>query len=244
MKDKTSLGLAIFILAILIIAVEQNRVYSQETQNIGTRTVYLIRHGDYDHEDQRDPDISRGLIPLGIAQTRLVSDRLLSLPDAMTSLHSSTMTRARQTAMIINQNFPKLELQQSRLLRECTPPTWRKDIMARSDSTRMNACSARFEDAFDKYFAPSPDSTDRHDVLVCHGNVIRYFVTRSLRVDTMSWLQMSIGNCSLTIIRVRADGSTQLVAFSDVGHLPANLQTRTGGENKAKKLTLPEEIEN
>ena len=98
--------------------------------------------------------------------------------------------------------------------------------------------------AFDKYFVPSRDSTDRHDVLVCHGNVIRYFVTRSLRVDTLSWLQMSIGNCSLTIIRVRADGSTQLVAYSDVGHLPANLQTRTGGENEAKKLTLPEEIEN
>ena len=116
--------------------------------------------------------------------------------------------------------------------------------MARSDSTRMSACSAQFEDAFAKYFVPSEDSTDRHDVLVCHGNVIRYFVTRSLRVDTLSWLQMSIGNCSLTIIRVRADGSTQLVAYSDVGHLPANLQTRTGGENEAKKLTLPEEIEN
>jgi serine/threonine-protein phosphatase PGAM5 len=120
------------------------------------------------------------------------------------------MTRARQTAMIINEDFPKLELQQSRLLRECTPPAWREDIMAGLDSTRMSACSAQFEDAFAKYFIPSPDSTDRHDVLVCHGNVRRYFVTRSLRVDTLSWLQMSIGNCSLTIIRVRADGSAQL----------------------------------
>ena len=244
MKGKTSPCCATFILAILIIAVGQNSAYSQETQNIGTRTLYLIRHGDYDHEDRRDPDIGRGLVPLGIAQTRLVADRLRSLPDKMTSLHSSTMTRARQTAMIINQDFPNLELQQSRILRECTPPTWREDIMARSDSTRMSACSAQFEEAFAQYFVPSEDSTDRHDVLVCHGNVIRYFVTRSLRVDTLSWLQMSIGNCSLTIIRVRADGSTQLVAYSDVGHLPANLQTRTGGENEAKKLTLPEEIEN
>jgi len=131
MKGKTSLCLAIFILAILIIAVDSNSAYSQETQNVGTRTIYLIRHGDYDHEDRRDSDIGRGLIPLGIAQTRLVADRLLSLPDEMTSLHSSTMTRARQTAMIINQDFPKLELQQSRLLRECTPPTWREDIMVR-----------------------------------------------------------------------------------------------------------------
>ncbi len=113
MKGKTSLCCAIFILAISTIAVDPNSAYSQEIQNIGTRTIYLIRHDDYDHEDRRD--IGRGLVPLGIAQTRLVADRLRSLPDEMTSLHSSTMTRARQTAMIINEDFPKLELQQSRL---------------------------------------------------------------------------------------------------------------------------------
>ena len=90
MKGKTSPCCATFILAILIISVDQNSAYSQEIQNIGTRTLYLIRHGDYDHQDRRDPDIGRGLVPLGIAQTRLVADRLRSLPDKITSLHSST----------------------------------------------------------------------------------------------------------------------------------------------------------
>ena len=33
---------------------------------------------------------------------------------------------------------------------------------------------------------PSPDTEDRHDVLVAHGNVIRYFVTRALGVDTLA----------------------------------------------------------
>ena len=48
--------------------------------NKGTRTLYLIRHGQYDHDDKRDPDIGKNLVSLGIAQSRLVATRLRSLP--------------------------------------------------------------------------------------------------------------------------------------------------------------------
>lgn len=192
----------------------------------GVRTVYLIRHGEYDHDDERDPDVGRALVPLGVAQARIVGSRLRGLPVEMTSLHSSTMTRARQTALVIGEEFPDLELQTSRLIRECTPPTWREDIMAEETETGLEACTAQLEEAFPLYFAPSPDA-DRHDVIVCHGNVIRYFVTRALKVDSMAWLGMSIGNCSLTVIKIKADGSMKLLSFGDVGHLPPNLLTRT-----------------
>ena len=92
--------------------------------------------------------------------------------------------------------------------------------------------------AFQKYFIPSPDDNDRNDIIVCHGNVIRYFVTKVLKVDTMSWLQMSISNCSLTIIRVLPDGNMKLDAFSDYGHIPENMRTFTGGKNKEKELLI------
>ena len=59
---------------------------------------YLIRHGQYDHADKRDEYIGRGLVPLGIAQARLLAARLRAMPVEFTSLTSSTMTRARQTA--------------------------------------------------------------------------------------------------------------------------------------------------
>jgi len=74
--------------------------------------------------------------------------------------------------------------------------------------------------------------------VVCHGNVIRYFVTRALDVDTEAWLGMSIGNCSLTTISVAADGSTKLLCFSDIGHLPPNLVTRTS-PGVLRDLTVP-----
>jgi len=192
----------------------------------GVRTVYLIRHGEYDHEDERDPDIGKALVPLGVAQARIVGARLRGFPVEMTSLYSSTMTRARQTALVIGEEFPELELQTSRLIRECTPPTWREDVMADETEADLEACTEQLEEAFPLYFAPSPDA-DRHDIVVCHGNVIRYFVTKVLKVDSMAWLGMSIGNCSLTVVTVNADGSMKLLSYGDVGHLPPNLTTRT-----------------
>jgi hypothetical protein len=38
----------------------------------GVRTLYLIRHGEYDHADDRDPDVGKALVPLGVAQARIL----------------------------------------------------------------------------------------------------------------------------------------------------------------------------
>jgi serine/threonine-protein phosphatase PGAM5 len=205
----------------------------------GVRTIYLIRHGEYDHTDERDPDVGKGLVPLGVAQARIVAWRLRGMPVEFTSLQSSTMTRAKQTALVIGEEFPDLELQTSRLISECTPPTRREDIMAKENMVDLEACTQQLDQAFAVYFTPSPDA-DRNDVIVCHGNVIRYFVTRVLGVDTMAWLGMSIGNCSLTVVQIRADGSMGLLSFSDVGHLPPNLSTRTAS-GKPIDLKVPGE---
>jgi len=192
----------------------------------GVRTLYLIRHGDYDSDDESDPTVGKALIPLGVAQARLVGARLRGMPVTFTSLHSSTMTRARQTALVIGEEFPDLQLQSSALIGECTPPTRRKDVMEDETPEDLEACTRQLEEAFPVYFAPSPDA-DRHDIVVCHGNVIRYFVTRALGVDTEAWLGMSIANCSLTVISVSADGSMKVLSYSDSGHIPPNLTTRT-----------------
>jgi serine/threonine-protein phosphatase PGAM5 len=152
------------------------------------------------------------------------------------------MTRARETALVIGEEFPNLELQTSALIRECVPPTWRQDIMVEEEPADIEACQLTLEKAYPIYFKPSPE-TDRHDVIVCHGNVIRYFVTKVLGVDTESWLRMSIGNCSLTVVTIAADGSMKLLTYGDVGHIPPNLQTRTapGGPGD---LVVPAESQN
>ncbi len=212
-------------------------IFAQEITE-GVRTIYLIRHGEYNYIDENQPDSERVLTPLGIAQARLVANRLKSMNVNFSSLTSSTMTRARQTALEINKDFPALILEQSDLIRECTPPTWRKKVMAGVDATETEECAENLEEAFQKYFVPSGDGDDRNDIIVCHGNVIRYFVTKVLNVDTMAWLQMGISNCSLTIVRIKSDGSMKLDSFSDYGHIPENMRTFTGGNNNSKKLII------
>lgn len=204
----------------------------------GVRYLYLVRHGEYDHKDPRDAEVGKALVPLGIAQARLVAARLESLPVEMTALRSSTMTRARQTALVIGESFPQLELEQSRLLIECSPRTWRKDAVSDVPSREMRECVDQMEKAYTELFVPSPDF-ERNEIVVCHGNVIRYFVTRVLGVDTKAWLSMSIGNCSLTVVRIDPNGHKKLLMFGDVGHIPPNMQTGLGGAKN--ELVVPGE---
>ena len=230
-----------FLIIFLFTIFLAENIYSQtdHPEKKGTRTIYLIRHGHYDEADERDEYTGKELTPLGISQARLVASRLKAMPVDFTSLISSTMTRAKQTALVINQEFPELQVEQNKLIIECTPPTWRKDIMVNTDSVEVFECVENIEKAFQEYFIPSPDENDRNDIIVCHGNVIRYFVTKVLRVDPLSWLQMSITNCSLTIVRITPNGSMKLDAFSDYGHIPENLRTFTGGNNEEKELVVP-----
>ncbi|MCX6168256.1 MAG: histidine phosphatase family protein [Ignavibacteriales bacterium] len=238
MFEKIIRTILFLILSITFFSLVSSAVLEAQQMKSGVRFLYLIRHGDYTPQDDNLPDSVNVLTPLGIAQARLVSARLKGMNIHFNLLISSTMTRARQTAEVINEDFPELKLEPSDLVRECTPPSWRKDVMAGVDTTKRLECVNNLEAAFQKYFIPSPNGKDRNDIIVCHGNVIRYLVTKVLRVDTQSWLQMSITNCSLTIIRVLPDGTMKLDAFSDYGHIPENLRTYTGGKNKPKELLL------
>lgn len=231
MNRRSSLGL----LALVLVA--PPAAWAEEPAPPGTRTVYLIRHGEYDHDDERDPDVGKGLVPLGVAQTRLLGARLRAMPVAWTSITSSTMTRARETAQVLLDDLPGLELRQSRLLRECTPPTRRKDIMAEETEEDLAACVEQLDAAWEEFMVPSP-AGDRHDLLVIHGNVTRYFVTKALGVDTEAWLGMSIANSSLTVITIAPDRSMKVLAFSDSGHIPPRLGTRTA-PGKPADLAVP-----
>jgi len=191
------------------------------------RHLYLIRHGEYDQDDERDPDVGRHLLGLGHAQARLVADRLAAMNIEFTSIQASTMSRARETGEIVATRFPALELTLHRDIRECLPTTRRLDIMADESPEDVAECEANLNAAWDRLFTPAV-GVDAHDIVLCHGNVIRWFVTRALAVDTEAWLGMSIANCSLTVIQVKPDGSCKLVSYGDMGHIPPHMQTYPG----------------
>ncbi len=188
----------------------------------GVRTIYLVRHGVYDETDPRDPEVGKALVPKGEEQARLVGARLAHLPVTVDALYASPMTRARQTAEIIGQALGGRRPELAADLKECTPPTERQDVMARQRPGEPDSCRDALERVWARFFRPSP-TRDSTEVIVCHGNVIRYLVSRAVGLDLGRWLNMTIANCSLSVIEVGSRGRTRLVSYDDVGHLPNEL---------------------
>lgn len=190
------------------------------------RTIVLVRHGEYDHDDE-SPD--EGLLDtLGRQQSRLVAGRLDALPIRFDSIQASTYNRARETAEIIAERFPDLDLSLHDDIRECTMRTRRRDIMEDLEPGEAETCETTLEGAFARIFRPAVGDQDEFDIVVCHGNVIRWAVCKVLGVDVQAWLQMSIANCSITIVQVRRDGSMKLLSFADSGHIPYAMTTYPG----------------
>ena len=194
----------------------------------GMRTLYLIRHGLYDEDDPRDEAIGRGLTEAGRTQAQLTGARLAALGVSFDTLWTSPLTRARETAAIIARSLPGLTPRVAPELAECTPTTWRQDVAATLAAGEGEACRAQLEQAFERFFVPSP-VRGRHELLICHGNVIRWLWCRALGVEPAAWLGMAIANCSLTVIQVKPDGACKLYVFGDAAHLPVELQTYPGG---------------
>jgi len=200
------------------------------------RTIVLIRHGAYDANLEVADGLGSGLTPIGVAQARLAGARLAGLPHRWDAFLASPLRRAQETAKIIGQDLA-LAFETLPELAECTPRTRREEIIAKEKPAEMTACAAKLDRFFASRFQPSLTG-ERRELVVCHGNVIRYLITKALRVDTEAWLEMSVGHASQTVIRVEADGRFKVIAIGDVGHLPFNLQTGATGD-PARDLAVP-----
>jgi len=193
----------------------------------GTHFVYLVRHGIYDRDKNATDDrVSNGLNALGHEQAKLVGARLAGLGVKFDRLISSEFLRAKETADDMGAAM-KMTPTRDGVLNECTPAAVSASLMAGEKPADVAACDSVRAVSWQRYFAPTPDR-DTYDVLVCHGNVIRWTLMRALGADTKLWSNQDAGNCSLSIIAVRPDGTIRLVMYSDVGHIPVEKQTWSG----------------
>lgn len=204
------------------------------------RTIFLVRHGDYqlDRISKLDRDLTLdqhyqlhkkegGLTTKGIEQARLTANRLGSNP--INTIHSSSLRRALETAEIIAEQFPGIKIQQSKLLWECVPSI--PQAFAQHDHFRYLSekdvvqWKRQAEEAFDRYFKIIRRS-DKNEIIVSHANLIRYLVCRALLVQPDAWFNMCIDNCGISEIRIESDHRVRLVSYNDVGHLPSQLRTQ------------------
>jgi serine/threonine-protein phosphatase PGAM5 len=193
----------------------------------GVHYLYLVRHGIYDRDTTvTDDRVANGLNALGHEQARLVGARLATLGVKFDRLISSELLRAKQTADDMGV-LMKMTPTRDGSLNECTPASVSASLMTSEKPADVTACDSARAVAWQRYFVPTP-ARDTYDVLVCHGNVIRWTLMRALGADTKLWSNQDIGNCSLSIIAVRPDGTIRMVMYSDVGHVPVDKQTWSG----------------
>ena len=215
---------------------------------MGVRHIYLVRHAQ--REPVAGPDeFGPGLSLLGWKQALLTARRLASLK--VDVIHTSSLRRTMETARIIALEFTDIPIRPSPLLWECVPAVpefammWHKEhpnadtsairIPAKmnpwvglwSDDTTLSEIEAGFEQAkaaWQKYFIPARGK-DQNDIIVCHGNIMRYFVMRALMVPTEAWGNTNLYNCGISEIVIENDGRVMLLSHNDNGHLPPEMKT-------------------
>ena len=212
-------------------------LHAAEVATPAARTIVLVRHGYYLPDANADKLLGPHLAPIGVAQAKLVGARLAGLPTHFDALYVSPVQRARDTAAVIAEDFPGRHFEVVDDLAECTPPTRRTKVTAKEKPADLMACKAQFDRLFARYFKPA-SGQERTDLMVCHGNVIRNMVVRALGVDPQAWLEMSVGNASITRVRVEADGKFKVISVGDVGHIPPNLRTGATGDPE-RSLAIP-----
>lgn len=217
---------------------EELEAYQNQIQNVtpsAKRTYILVRHGQY---EMKDTDEDRILTQLGRKQANATGERLYSLWQHLLNkgtpgeldltVTMSTMTRATETAQIILQHFSNTENNSCDLIREgapCEPVPTSK--VWNPDPHEFFEEGARIEAGFRKYIHRADASQDKNSVniLVCHGNVIRYFVCRALQLSPEAWLRFSVHNASITTITVQPSGRVNVSGLGESGHLPPDMLT-------------------
>ncbi|OQR85039.1 hypothetical protein ACHHYP_12397 [Achlya hypogyna] len=203
----------------------------------------LVRHGHYvnaHNKAARDGD--KVLSHIGRQQAELAGQQLRAMNapsrDDMVILHSD-MTRAVETAGIIGDFFADCGLSCTPLLREGWPgnpsrsPTdvnanVLSEVEQRTENERLD-CAYRALVSVDGGSDDDDDDDDRHQgcrVVVCHANLIRYFLCRALGISAVGvWGQFEINHCSITRIDVGSNGQCKVLSVNECGHLPPSLHT-------------------
>ena len=175
-----------------------------------------------------DPDEPKSgtLTALGRRQALRAGRRLQGTP--ITAVYHSDIVRAVETVKLMARYFPDQRLRSTALLRETLPPTPGALLRAhqhRVSRAEKNEMRVQCERAFDRFFRVAHRG-EHHEVLVTHGNLIRYLVRRALSDDPRKWYRYGIYQCSITTVRLESQaGGPMLIGFNDVGHLPDSMQT-------------------
>ena len=167
----------------------------------------------------------------GIESSTESEDSTFNYPTV--NVYQSSMIRAIETSEEIKSILTEAKVDwqlkgQSDLLCEGPPYPAEPPISSWTEKPEYYEASARIEAAFRKFIHRGEPEQDfeSNDVIVCHANVIRYFVCRALQIPPESWLRQSLAHGSITWIRVSPSGNVSLRCLGESGFVPMEKVSR------------------
>ncbi len=186
---------------------------------VASRIIHLVRHGQQERR-QDDNELGPPLTEIGRRQATELGTFLATLP--VGRVFCSTLTRARETAELAGRRLDGVQVRSDSDLCEVLPTRVDGMRISRTGMRKDREAALR---AFARYFRPGRPRG--HDVLVCHGNLIRYLLVHSLRAPRRRWLDMAATyHCAISTVEVEADGRVRLCSYNDASHIPRALRTR------------------
>lgn len=191
---------------------------------MGTRIIYLVRHGQEDRE-RRLNELGGVLSETGLAQARATAEYLQDVK--LHAAYASTLHRASETLDLIAACHPDLPVEKTDALWECVPtvPDILQNMIKDLSQEKISAEQERIATAFDRFFTPPTNEEDRRELIVCHGNLIRYFICRILETPADMWVNIEIANCGISRVEVRSNGRIVLVTHNEHQHIPPQYLT-------------------
>lgn len=169
----------------------------------------LVRHGKV--EGEGDAPLS----PTGIKQAKAVAKRLYTIP--ITKAYSSNYSRANETYLTYKELNSEIPLIINPDLKEI----YRFIIGGPAkEGTRPNRAEediARAEKAFSELLKNKDEEVI---VVFSHGNIIRYFLAKALKVDPKCmWDGVTLNCGSISVIQIK-DDKMNVKLVNSVDHLP------------------------
>lgn len=197
------------------------------------RHVIFVRHAQPAEEVPTGGDrpSSSSLSAVGQRQAELTAKRLTDLFPEICAVYHAPSSAARATAAALRHHLPKeISLIESVLLEEGVPiiPSPSPTSLASVPEEEVMQDTLRAEAAFRTHVWP-PSGEDQGvssaEVVIGHGNFIRYFVCRALQLHPLIWSRMAAHHGAITWLDIDCNGAVALREFGGIGHLPKELVT-------------------
>lgn len=189
---------------------------------MGIRILYLVRHGQY-FSAEGDPKFGH-LTGLGRRQAKRTGKRLAQLD--FDAIFHSDLPRAVETKELIATQMGPLPIHSVQALRELMPPVPKRPGFAKRTSADIADLRAATPILVKRFLSAPRGKRTRCELIVTHGNLIRYLVRMALEEPVERWAYFATHHCGVTVIVIRQKPSSNyLVSYNDVGHLPNPMQT-------------------